>query len=76
MGKGETRKGQYVWRDDLKNRIKDALNSPESVSDETFTMELGKRGVDTRKRGKGYSFAFTMKMARKEALEVGARKRL
>lgn len=51
-------KGQYVWRDDLKNRIKDALNSPESVSDETFTMELGKRGVDTRKHGKGYSFAF------------------
>lgn len=51
-------KGQYVWRDDLKNRIKDALNSPESVSDETFTMELGKRGVDTRKHGKGYSFGF------------------
>lgn len=51
-------KGQYVWRDDLKNRIKDVLNSPESVSDETFTMELGKRGVDTRKHGKGYSFAF------------------
>lgn len=51
-------KGQYVWRDDLKNRIKDALNSPESVSHETFTMELGKRGVDTRKRGKGYSFGF------------------
>lgn len=51
-------KGQYVWRDDLKNRIKDALNSPESVSHETFTMELGKLGVDTRKRGKGYSFGF------------------
>lgn len=51
-------KGQYVWRDDLKNRIKDALNSPESVSHETFTMELGKRGVDTQKRGKGYSFGF------------------
>lgn len=51
-------KGQYVWRDDLKNRIKDVLNSPESVSDETFTMELGKRGVDTRKHGKGYSFGF------------------
>lgn len=51
-------KGQYVWRDDLKNRINSALNSPETVSDETFTLELGKRGVDSRKRGKGYSFGF------------------
>ena len=26
-------KGQYVWRDDLKNRINSALNSPDTVSD-------------------------------------------
>ena len=64
-------KGQYVWRDDLKNRIKDALNSPESVSDETFTMELGKRGVDTRKRGKGYSFAFHDEDGKKRSARGG-----
>lgn len=64
-------KGQYVWRDDLKNRIKDALNSPESVSDETFTMELGKRGVDTRKRGKGYSFGFHDEDGKKRSARGG-----
>lgn len=64
-------KGQYVWRDDLKNRIKDALKSPESVSDETFTMELGKRGVDTRKRGKGYSFGFHDEDGKKRSARGG-----
>ena len=64
-------KRQYVWRDDLKNRIKDALNSPESVSDETFTMELGKRGVDTRKRGKGYSFGFHDEDGKKRSARGG-----
>lgn len=64
-------KGQYVWRDDLKNRIKDALNSPESVSHETFTMELGKRGVDTQKRGKGYSFGFHDEDGKKRSARGG-----
>jgi hypothetical protein len=64
-------KGQYVWRDDLKNRIKDALNSPESVSDETFILELGKRGVDTRKRGKGYSFGFHDEDGKKRSARGG-----
>lgn len=64
-------KGQYVWRDDLKNRIKDALNSPESVSNETFTMELGKRGVDTQKRGKGYSFGFHDEDGKKRSARGG-----
>ena len=64
-------KGQYVWRDDLKNRINSALNSPETVSDETFTMELGKRGVDSRKRGKGYSFGFHDKDGKKRSARGG-----
>lgn len=64
-------KGQYVWRDDLKNRIKDALNSPETVSDETFVLELGKRGVDSRKRGKGYSFAFHDEDGKKRSARGG-----
>ena len=64
-------KGQYVWRDDLKNRINSALNSPETVSDETFTMELGKRGVDSRKRGKGYSFGFHDEDGKKRSARGG-----
>ena len=64
-------KGQYVWRDDLKNRINSALNSPETVSDETFTMELGKRGVDSRKRGKGYSFGFQDEDGKKRSARGG-----
>lgn len=64
-------KGQYVWRDDLKNRINDALNSPETVSDETFILELGKRGVDTRKRGKGYSFGFHDEDGKKRSARGG-----
>lgn len=64
-------KGQYVWRDDLKNRINSALNSPETVSDETFTLELGKRGVDSRKRGKGYSFGFHDEDGKKRSARGG-----
>lgn len=64
-------KGQYVWRDDLRERINSALNSPETVSDETFTMELGKRGVDTRKRGKGYSFGFHDEDGKKRSARGG-----
>ena len=64
-------KGQYVWRDDLKNRINSALNSPDTVSDETFTMELGKRGVDSRKRGKGYSFGFQDEDGKKRSARGG-----
>lgn len=64
-------KGQYVWRDDLRERINSALNSPETVSDETFTMELGKRGVDSRKRGKGYSFGFHDEDGKKRSARGG-----
>lgn len=64
-------KGQYVWRDDLRERINSALNSPETVSDETFTLELGKRGVDTRKRGKGYSFGFQDEEGKKRSARGG-----
>lgn len=64
-------KGQYVWRDDLRERINSALNSPETVSDETFTLELGKRGVDSRKRGKGYSFGFQDEDGKKRSARGG-----
>lgn len=64
-------KGQYVWRDDLRERINSALNSPETVSDETFTLELGKRGVDSRKRGKGYSFGFHDEDGKKRSARGG-----
>lgn len=57
--KNKREKGEYVWRDDLKERIKTALNAPNVVSDDVWEMELGKAGVNVKKRGKGYSFAFT-----------------
>ncbi|HFU4376112.1 TPA: relaxase/mobilization nuclease domain-containing protein [Streptococcus suis] len=51
-------KGEYVWKDDLRERIKNVLKHPQTLSDDVFEMELVKVGVHAKKRGKGYSFAF------------------
>lgn len=51
--------GEYVWKDDLKSRITEALN--ESESEEDWIKNLPAHGVnievhDSRKRGKYYTY--------------------
>ena len=51
--------GEYVWRDDLKSRITEAMN--ESESEEDWIKNLPAHGVnievhDSRKRGKYYTY--------------------
>lgn len=51
--------GEYVWKDDLKSRITEALN--ESESEEDWIRNLPAHGVnievhDSRKRGKYYTY--------------------
>lgn len=54
--------GQYVWKDDLKQRISLALENVEVTDNTAFIEEMKKYNVDVKINGKGnISYAFTDK---------------
>ena len=54
-------KGEYVWKDDLKKRIHDAMQ--EATSEDDFLVKLTEHGVDAvRKHSKKYGEYFTYEM--------------
>lgn len=64
-------KNEYVWKDDLRERIRDVLRGSEIVSEDVFEHELLKVGVHAKKRGKGHSFAFTDEEGKERKARAG-----
>lgn len=57
-------RGEYVWKDDLKERLKTSLNSPYVHSVNDYLLELQKMGVTaneraSKKNASGYVIAYT-----------------
>ncbi|WP_203634029.1 MULTISPECIES: relaxase/mobilization nuclease domain-containing protein [Lacticaseibacillus] len=48
----------YVWKDDLRRRIDQAMLDPRTNGFEGFSAVLSEKGVDIRVRGKNVSYAF------------------
>lgn len=52
------RKGQYVWKDDLRHRIETVTADPSITSYQSFKQHLAKQGVIAHDRGQNVSYAF------------------
>lgn len=51
-------KGDYIWKNDLRERILSALTTDSSTGTREFKENLALDGVDVRYRGRGISYAF------------------
>lgn len=51
-------KGQYIWKDDLRDRITLALETPSTIDATSFRHHLKAQGVNVRYRGEGLSYDF------------------
>lgn len=65
-------RGEYVWKDDLKERINQSIESDEVSDRDTFKSYMSKEfDVDVRFRGKGMSFAFTDENEKQRRIRAG-----
>ncbi len=51
-------KGDYIWKNDLRERILSALTENSSTSTREFKENLALEGVEVRYRGRGISYSF------------------
>jgi len=58
-------KGQFMWKEALRESILMVLNEPSTINDSSFRLNLQKQAIDVHYRGKGISYSFTDKDGKK-----------